>query len=179
MHLASPTAKLDVQMTRSPLLVQGGPVGWKRVHARTTSPLGPQPAYTLTTTMNTLAEQLAPASQQHPHITRVIVFGSLTDGRARPDSEFDIAVQAAQPLTPEPKVTLIDDWALATGRPVDVIDLRTVDEPLLGQIRKHGKRVRGSDGAFARLVSKHLINSADFLPYVEWMLTEERSAWMR
>lgn len=166
-------------MTPSPLQGQGGPDSRKRGPDRTTSPLTPQPAYTLMTTMNTLAEQLAPALQQHPYITQVIVFGSLATGRARPDSDLDIAVQAAQPLTPEQKVALIDDLALATGRPVDVIDLQTVGEPLLGQILKHGKRIRGSDGAFATLVSKHLIDSADFLPYIERMLAEKRRAWIR
>ena len=129
--------------------------------------------------MNTLAGHLESALQHHPYIAQVIVFGSLATGRAGPDSDLDIAVQAAQPLTPEQKVALIDDLALAIGRPVDVVDLRPVGEPLLGQILKHGKRIHGSNSDFAALLSKHLIDSADFLPYVERMLEEKRRAWMR
>jgi hypothetical protein len=57
----------------------------------------------------------------------------------RVDSDIDLAVQMAAPLGACEKMELIANTAAATGRPIDLIDLRTVGEPLLGQILKHGK----------------------------------------
>ena len=51
-------------------------------------------------------------------------------------------------------MTLIGDLAEALGRPVDLIDLRSVGEPLLGQILAHGVRLRGSASAQAALVNR-------------------------
>ena len=61
-------------------------------------------------------------------------------------------------------MALIGDLADATGRPVDLVDLRTVGEPLLGQILSHGLRLLGSTEAHGCLLSRHLIDAADFLP---------------
>ena len=127
--------------------------------------------------MHPITETLQPVLAQHPYIRQVIVFGSVAAGRPRADSDLDIAVQARRPLTTEQKIALIDDLTLATGRPIDLIDLKTVGEPLLGQIIKHGQRITGSDDDFVALVSKHLLDAADFLPYVERMLDERQRAW--
>ena len=54
------------------------------------------------------------------------MFGSVATGTARDDRDLDIAVQAAQPLSSSQKMALIGDLAEAMGRPVDLIDLRTV-----------------------------------------------------
>jgi len=35
----------------------------------------------------------------------------------------------------------------ATGRSADLVDLRQVGEPWLGQVLRHGRRVRGSDAS--------------------------------
>mgnify|MGYP001406658797 CR=1 FL=1 len=42
----------------------------------------------------------------------------------------------------------------------------------------HGKRLRGSHGACAELLRRHLFDAADFLPYVERLLAERRRAWI-
>lgn len=47
---------------------------------------------------------------------------------------MDVAVLTTSPLDMERRIQLIADIASATGRPVDLIDLTTVCEPLLGQI---------------------------------------------
>ena len=61
------------------------------------------------------------------------VFGSLAQGGAGLDSDLDIAVQADRPLSVAQEVELIELLAAACGRPVDLIDLTTVGEPLLGR----------------------------------------------
>ncbi len=109
-----------------------------------------------------VALQDAPA--RHPGLELAIVFGSVASGAEDADSDVDLAIQAANPLDAKLKMARVAELAEATGRAVDPIDLRTVGEPLLGQILDHGRRLLGSDEAYARLLSRHLINAADFLP---------------
>lgn len=113
-----------------------------------------------------------------PGIELAFVFGSVAHGRQRPDSDIDVAVQARAPLTAAFKLALIGDLAQATGRAVDLIDLRTAGEPLLGQILGRGRRVIGDDQLHARLVARHLIDAADFMPCVDRLLQARRRAWI-
>lgn len=111
-------------------------------------------------------------------IAIAILFGSHATGRARPDSDVDLAVDVGRPLTPEQKISLIAALAERTGLPIDLVDLRTVGEPLLGEILRDGKRLLGTDDRYAELVYRHLCDAADFLPYVERMLAERRAKWL-
>ena len=115
---------------------------------------------------------------RHSGLELAFVFGSVAQGRASADSDLDIAVQAAQPLGSQQKMALIGDLAEATGRPVDLIDLRKVGEPLLGQILSYGRRLLGSEEAHGRLLSRHLIDAADFLPLAQRIVDERRLAWI-
>lgn len=36
----------------------------------------------------------------------------------------------------------------------------------------------GDDATYAKLLTRHLIDSADFLPLREWILAERRKAWI-
>ncbi len=116
--------------------------------------------------------------EAQPDIRVAFAFGSVPAGRAGFESDIDIAVLAEEPLDVERTMELIRSIALATGRPVDLIDLRTAGEPLLGQILQNGVRLRGSDAEHAELVRRHLFDAADFLPYVERMLEERRQRWI-
>lgn len=115
--------------------------------------------------------------RHHPDIQLAIVFGSLAAGEEHWESDIDIAVDTGRPLTPTGKVALIEEIAEKTGRPVDLIDLRTVGEPLLGEILKHGLRIIGSKSNYANLIRKHLFDTADFMPYRSRILRERRRAW--
>ena len=118
------------------------------------------------------------ALRSHPQIRLAILFGSVAAGCANRDSDIDLAVAADQALDADEKMALIADLAVATGRPVDLVDLNTVGEPLLGQILKYGKRLLGSDERYARLLTRHLIDEADFMPYYRRVLAERRQAWI-
>lgn len=123
-------------------------------------------------------EAVEAALAQHPDVRLAYVFGSVASGRARQDSDVDVAVLMAAPLNVESKVRLISDIASSTGRPVDLIDLADVGEPLLGQILRHGVRIRGDAALHAQWVTRHILNNEDFMPYVERMLAERRQAWI-
>jgi predicted nucleotidyltransferase len=107
-----------------------------------------------------------------------ILFGSLAAGEGRAESDLDLAVDAGRRLTASEKMALISELAGRTGRPVDLVDIHAVGEPLLGQILQHGKRILGSDTLYANLIRRHLFDQADYLPYRNRILAERRQAWI-
>ncbi len=113
-----------------------------------------------------------------PDLVLAILFGSVAQGRQRSDSDLDIGVAADNELTAADKTAIIEALAESTGRAIDLIDLKVVAEPLLGQIVRHGRRILGDDGAYGRLISRHLFEQADFMPYRSRVLTERRAAWI-
>ena len=113
-----------------------------------------------------------------PGIRLAILFGSFAAGRERVDSDLDLAVDAGHRLTAGEKLTLMKKLAERTGRPVDLVDLYVVGEPLLGQILRHGKRLLGGGTCYADLIRRHLFDQADYLPYRSRILAERRQAWI-
>lgn len=118
------------------------------------------------------------ALAKQPALELAFVFGSVATGTHREDSDVDVAVQFKQVLDASQRIALVGDLALATGRAIDLIDLRTAGEPLLGQILAHGQRLLGSDDAHASLLSRHLIDAADFLPIAQRIVDHRRRAWI-
>lgn len=114
----------------------------------------------------------------YPEVRLAILFGSLARGQGRYDSDIDLAIDAGRPLGIEKKMTLTEALAEHIGRPVDLIDLQTIGEPLLGQILKYGKRILGEDRLYAELVTRHVFDEADFMPYHRRILKERRNAWI-
>ena len=125
-----------------------------------------------------LAAQLQQALAHFDGIELAIVFGSAVTGQLRFESDLDIAVKLRHAMGVEDKMAMISALAEQTGLPIDLIDLYDPPEPLLGQILKHGHRLIGSDIHYAQLVSRHLVEQADFMPIVNRMLKERREAWI-
>ena len=111
-------------------------------------------------------------------IDLAIVFGSVAKNQAGAESDLDIAINTQTKLSIKDKIEIISAFAEATGRPIDLVDLRDVGEPLLGQILQHGQMVIGSATQKAALLSKHLIDAADFSAYQTRILAERRNAWI-
>jgi uncharacterized protein len=123
-------------------------------------------------------DQLRALLAGFPQLELAFLFGSLAQDRHRTGSDIDIAVAAHRALTAAEKIALVEALAERTGRPVDLVDLKVVAEPLLGQILRHGRRLLGSDRAYALLISRHLFDQADFMPYRARVLAERRAAWI-
>jgi uncharacterized protein len=130
------------------------------------------------TAINTINDQLLKVLSGFPQIKLAILFGSVASGEANAQSDLDLAVIAEKPLQAAEKIQLIEALAMATGRPVDLVDVFAAPEPLLGQVIKHGRRILGSDEAYAKLIYKHLIEQADFVPLQNRILSERRMAWI-
>lgn len=122
--------------------------------------------------------QIKEVLRHFPQLRLVVLFGSIALGRQQPDSDLDIAVGAHQTLTAQEKIAMIGALAERTGRSIDLVDLKAVAEPLLGQIVRHGRRILGSDTLYGELISRHLFEQADFMPYRTRLLAERRLAWI-
>ncbi len=133
---------------------------------------------TISQSQQLIDAQLKEVFVHFPKITLAVLFGSVASGRQRADSDLDIAVVAKQTLTADEKITLISALADYTGRPIDLIDLSVVSEPLLGQVLRHGRRILGCDTLYGELISRHLFEQADFMPYRTRLLAERRMAWI-
>jgi predicted nucleotidyltransferase len=107
-----------------------------------------------------------------------ILFGSAVAGSQGPESDIDIAIDIDRSLEIGDYLALLAELAEATGRPVDLVDLAKVGEPLLGQIITHGRQILGERQRFAQMLTRHLMDEADFLSYRNRILRERRQAWI-
>ncbi len=121
-------------------------------------------------------EQLTGFLTRYPNLRLAMLFGSQATGHAVAGSDIDLGLLFDMPLTGSDKLRIIEALGAEFGSPVDIVDLFYVPEPVTGQVFK-GKRLLGDDTVYAELLTKHLINTADFLPLRQRILTERRTAW--
>lgn len=112
-------------------------------------------------------------------IEQIVLFGSLSRGTQRPDSDLDLAVDVGRPMTSQQKIAMIEALALALGRPIDLIDLRTAGQPLLTQIVTTGRRLLGSDTNWASVIYRNIIDNEDFVPLQRRILKTRQKAWIK
>lgn len=117
------------------------------------------------------------ALKAFPYLSLAILFGSVATDTAHYESDIDLAVQTEKALTTQQKINIIEALAAATGRAVDLIDIRTAGIPIMSEVIQ-GKRLLGTDEVFATVCSRHLIDAADFLPIIKRTLKERRDAWL-
>jgi predicted nucleotidyltransferase len=116
---------------------------------------------------------------RHPSVVLAILFGSMATDQARNDSDLDIAVASSSPLTAQTHIAIIEGLALVVGRPVDLIDLDRIHNPLLQQILTKGRRVLCQDRTrYAELLLRMVYEEADVMPYYRRILSDRRQAWI-
>lgn len=110
----------------------------------------------------------------------VVVFGSIARGDDGPDSDLDVAVlTGGGALTVDQRIEMTQALASVFERPVDLIDLYHVGEPLLGRIVSEGRLVIGNTDHLGHLIYRHLLNQADFVPLQNHILKTRRDAWIK
>ncbi len=129
--------------------------------------------------MTDIQRTIEPVMARHSSVVIAILFGSLASAQARFDSDLDLAVATITPLTPQGRIDLIEDLAVAFGRPVDLIDLDQIHGPLLHQILTQGRLILCKDRTrYAELLRRMVYDEADFMPYYRRILAERRKAWI-
>jgi uncharacterized protein len=127
----------------------------------------------------TLQAAIGQVLARHPSIVIAILFGSLATGHSRSDSDLDLAVASTISLSQEIRVQLIEELAMAFGRPVDLIDLAQAHGPLLQQVLTQGRLLVCKDRTrYAQLILQMVYEEADVMPYYRRILAERRQAWI-
>ncbi len=122
-------------------------------------------------------DQIRIVLQRHSEVLLGVLFGSLASGRAGFASDLDVAVEGPGPLSAEQRLPLIDELAVALGRPVDLIDFHRVGEPLLGEIVRKGILLVGNPSRLVEWRIRHLGNVDDFVPLQQRLLSERLKSW--
>jgi predicted nucleotidyltransferase len=116
---------------------------------------------------------------EHEELELAIIFGSCATGRTHRDSDLDIAVFPRNPLNPAALQSLADQLAVASGRPIDLVDLTYTNGTLLRQILRHGKVLFSKRPAILGNLNERLLDwQADFEPAQRAILTAQRARFL-
>lgn len=128
--------------------------------------------------MESVAAKVLDVLRRYPELKLAILFGSQAQHAGRPESDVDVAIDFGRILESQEYADIVGALAIATGRPVDLVDLRRVGQPLLSQIVLKGRRLLGSTEAYAEWINRHLLETHDFMPYVQRINQVRRTAWI-
>lgn len=109
-----------------------------------------------------------------PTICFAVLFGSYAKGTYHNNSDIDLAIELNTPMTSEKKLLLLQSLGEITGKIIDLVDLKTIGQPLLNQIIQHGKILKGSEDQYINLSIRNVNSLQDFAPYIERTLKERR-----
>jgi len=116
--------------------------------------------------------------EQHQEINLALLFGSYARGEARNDSDVDLAIACDIALNAKQKLRQINELNVLLKREVDLIDLKTVGQPLLGRIMSEAKLLKGTETDYAELAIRNVNMNEDFLPYIERVQKERRDRFL-
>lgn len=128
--------------------------------------------------MESVAAKVLDVLRRYPELKLAILFGSFAHQGGGPESDVDVAVDFGRSLGSTEYAQIVADLARATGRAVDLVDLRRAGQPLLSQIVLKGRRLLGSTEAYAEWIKRHLFETHDFLPYLRRINRVRRMAWI-
>ena len=129
--------------------------------------------------MDDTIESIREVLSESSPVDVAFVFGSASRDQLKDDSDVDVAVAGATALSSAEKMTLIEALALATGRPVDLIDLRTSPPLVFRQALTTGTCVVRRDRTlYADLLKRLWYDHADLLPLHDQILTYRRAKFI-
>ena len=113
-------------------------------------------------------------------IELAILFGSYAKGTENSQSDIDLAIQlvSGAAMTATEKLNYLVSLEKLLKANVDVIDLKTVGQPLLSEIIKHGLLLKGNKMQYAELALKNINTTQDFMPAIDRMMATRRKRWL-
>jgi uncharacterized protein len=114
-------------------------------------------------------DRLAAFFSAHEELTTAYLFGSLAEGRARPDSDADFAIAGKDYLSYESLLRISEELESVTGRESQVRDLRRLQGTILSQILSKGRLLKNTDPALLeRLYLQNVEFNEDIsLPFLD------------
>ena len=114
-----------------------------------------------------LPARLRASVEPFPAIGLALLFGSGARGELRADSDVDVAVAGREAMDGPTRVAVTEAIAEATGRPVDLVDLRTAGPVVRRQALERGLvLIDREPGLRGELHARLLADEADYLPHV-------------
>ena len=108
-----------------------------------------------------------------------LVFGSFAEGSETARSDIDVGIVASRPLPSSERMDLLDALAAATGRTVDLVDLRVAGPLLLTQALTKGVVLtRQRPATLAELITKMWGLNADYMPLVRRIQATRRRRFL-
>ena len=109
-----------------------------------------------------------------------ILFGSYSRGTETVHSDIDLAIQlsSGKTIQADEKLNYLTQLGKLLETDIDLIDLKKAGQPLLSQIIKYGKRLKGQQTQYIELSIKNINTTQDFMPYIERMMSERRKRWL-
>jgi predicted nucleotidyltransferase len=102
-----------------------------------------------------------------------IVYGSAATGKLRRDSDVDVAVLFAKPLSMDERLALCERLTATTHREIDLVELCNLGGEILHQVLTKGRvLVKNDEQAYYRLLQRMVYNAEDFMPQVRQVLKE-------
>ena len=113
--------------------------------------------------------------EKDPQILLAWVFGSVAQGKARPESDLDLAVVCDHPLTAEEQVEMSRLLEATLKMPVDLVDLSQAHGPIVAEALCRGVAlIRRSPEHHAQLLKRMWLEEADFGPLRRQMQSARR-----
>jgi predicted nucleotidyltransferase len=119
-------------------------------------------------------KQIRAFLQNESKIKQAILFGSYAKATQMEDSDIDLAIQLEKPMTAIQKLAYVERLQNCTDTEIDLIDLLTVGQPLLSQIMKYGKRLKGNSTQYAKLAVRNVNTTQDFMPAIKYIMKARR-----
>jgi len=115
--------------------------------------------------------------EDNDDIELAILFGSYAKNMQTAKSDLDLAITlvSGQSVTAKQKLDYMVEISNFLLINIDLVDLKQAGQPLLSQIIKYGKQLKGNQTHYTEWVIKNINTTQDFLPYIERMMSERRT----
>lgn len=113
------------------------------------------------------------------HYKLVGFFGSYARNKANSNSDIDICIAAARPLTSEEIIETSTDLSLLLKKEIDLLDLNASQGAILKEALQSTIWIRKDSSYFAQVLKRMLFDQADFQPYYQRMLQKKRERFLK